>query len=49
MGEMADMMLTGVLCHRCGCYLEKSLGDFPQLCEDCKKDEDPPQDTKGDE
>lgn len=35
MGEIAEMMLEGVLCHVCGCYLEETLGDFPQECSGC--------------
>lgn len=37
MGEVADMILDGKLCQICGVYLEKSMGDFPQSCPDCKK------------
>lgn len=44
MGEIADAMLNGEMCHQCGVWLEefletgKPLG-YPALCEDCKKEE----------
>ena len=36
MGDIADMILEGILCQCCGLYLEDSDGPFPQYCEDCK-------------
>lgn len=41
MGDIANMMLEGILCQDCGMYLddnENRLG-YPQSCEDCKEDE----------
>ena len=42
MGEIADMMINGVLCSQCGCALykdvmEQDLG-FPVMCADCYAD-----------
>ena len=34
MGEIADMMLEGILCEMCGVYLGRGDG-FPKLCRDC--------------
>jgi hypothetical protein len=38
MGDIADMMLDGTLCERCGVYIEaKDDGAcVPRLCEDCQ-------------
>lgn len=38
MGDIAEMMLDGTLCQCCGGYLGAD-GDYPQSCNDCKKDE----------
>jgi hypothetical protein len=40
-GEIAEMMLDGTLCQQCGCALEDSLGDFPQTCSACSRDDTP--------
>lgn len=42
MGDIADMMLDGTLCEGCGVALENSLGDFPQRCDDCKRNNPEP-------
>jgi hypothetical protein len=39
MGDVADMMLDGTLCEGCGVYLEHSLGEFPQRCGSCQRDD----------
>lgn len=40
MGEIADMVLDGVLCQVCGCYMEDEDGDgFPVTCDACKTEE----------
>jgi len=42
MGEIADMMLDGTLCSRCGAWaVEKGdvIPGHPQLCSDCKETE----------
>lgn len=38
MGEIADMMLEGVLCEGCGVYLGEG-GGYAQRCASCKRDE----------
>jgi len=35
MGEIADMLLRGVLCERCGVFLGDEVG-YPCYCEDCR-------------
>lgn len=37
MGEIADMMLEGILCQCCGTYLGEGDG-FPLHCAGCKPD-----------
>ena len=42
MGEIAQMMLEGVLCERCGVALldeGEEVPGFPCLCEDCKEED----------
>lgn len=38
MGEIADMMLDGTLCERCGEYLGGGGMGFPTLCAACRRD-----------
>lgn len=38
MGEISDMMLSGVLCCQCGSCLDEDIQenlDFPVMCVDC--------------
>lgn len=35
MGEVADMMLEGILCEGCGVYLGDEIG-YPRRCKDCE-------------
>ena len=37
MGDIAEMMLEGTLCERCGEYLGDATG-FPRLCKGCEKE-----------
>jgi hypothetical protein len=50
MGEIADMMLEGTLCERCGAFVEDNYDDmdeegviqppgFPRRCDACKSRE----------
>ena len=39
MGEIAEMMLEGILCQQCGVYLGEGDG-FPQLCPSCQSEND---------
>lgn len=36
MGEMADMMINGLLCHICGVYLDGEEPGYPRYCSGCK-------------
>ena len=40
MGEVADLMLLGVLCIRCGSFVTDAPPGHPQFCEDCKHDDE---------
>ena len=41
MGEIADMMLEGVLCELCGEYIDDDMeAGFPRLCAGCKLSEE---------
>jgi hypothetical protein len=35
MGDIADMMLEGDLCHGCGVYLPGDSDGLPRYCRDC--------------
>lgn len=37
MGEIADMILEGILCQLCGVYIDDENQEFPRYCEDCEK------------
>jgi hypothetical protein len=39
MGNIAEMMLMGILCERCGVYMDDDIPGYPRLCDDCKGDE----------
>jgi hypothetical protein len=39
MGDIADMMISGVLCQVCGVYLGEEQG-YPITYDGCKKDEE---------
>lgn len=39
MGEIAEMMLDGTLCERCGSINNATTPGFPRLCEDCEDDD----------
>lgn len=36
MGEIAEMVLDGILCERCGSFIDGDSPGFPRLCSDCK-------------
>jgi len=38
MGEVADMMLEGILCAGCGDYMDGEADGFPVYCYSCRKD-----------
>ena len=35
MGEVTELVLDGVLCHRCGSFVSEIVVGHPRLCEDC--------------
>lgn len=39
MGENADDIVDGLVCHWCGCYFEQEHG-HPVLCEKCFKEQE---------
>ena len=39
MSEIAEMMLDGTLCERCGGIIDGTTPGFPRLCEDCEDDD----------
>jgi len=39
MGDIADMMLDGTLCERCGEYLGEAEG-YPRYCPSCQEEID---------
>ena len=46
MGEIAELMLEGYLCHQCGVFLSEEPTGYPTLCESCQEDEDSIEDNK---
>lgn len=41
MGEIADMIIDGTLCERCGLYIDDNEPPgYPRLCEDCQQEDD---------
>ena len=39
MGDVADMHLSGFLCHTCGTVLDGEETGHPRWCEECGRDE----------
>lgn len=38
MGEIAEMMVDGTLCQRCGVFLDGDSPGYPRYCQDCAED-----------
>jgi hypothetical protein len=38
MGDIAEMMLEGLLCERCGEMIDGEKTGYPRKCEDCKNE-----------
>lgn len=36
MGEIADLVIEGVLCQVCGSFIDEEFGGHPRTCSDCK-------------
>lgn len=39
MGEIAEMILEGILCEQCGMFIDGEEVGFPRLCDFCRSDE----------
>lgn len=37
MGDVAEMVIDGVLCQACGCFIGDAVG-FPRSCDDCEEE-----------
>jgi len=35
MGEIAEMILEGLLCENCGMFIDEDAPGHPRVCEDC--------------
>lgn len=35
MGDIADMVIEGILCESCGVYIEGDAPGYPRSCSDC--------------
>lgn len=52
MGEIADMMIEGILCQRCGVLMEDMTKPgaqppgYPRDCPDCARDDEEPKDAR---
>lgn len=40
MGEITEMVLEGILCEICGCYIDDEPVGYPRHCEDCIDEEE---------
>lgn len=38
MGEIADMVLVGVICESCCGFIDGQVVGYPRQCEDCKEE-----------
>jgi hypothetical protein len=46
MGEIAEMVLDGTICERCGVWLHNGEGNgFPGICKYCQAKNEPTEDT----
>lgn len=36
MGEIADMVINGLLCQECGSYVDFEEPGYPRSCDDCE-------------
>lgn len=40
MGEVADLVIDGILCQLCGTLVDGSATGYPRSCEDCEEPEE---------
>ncbi len=38
MGEVAEMVLEGMLCEVCGSYIDGEESGYPRTCDDCENE-----------
>jgi hypothetical protein len=38
MGDITELILEGVLCDVCGCYIDDDTNGYPRTCEDCEEE-----------
>jgi len=36
MGDVVDLVLDGILCEACGCFIDGNASGHPRNCADCK-------------
>ena len=39
MGDIAEMTLNGILCERCGTYIDGEETGYPRKCDDCQEED----------
>lgn len=37
MGDAAEMHLNGMLCERCGVFMDGEEPGYPRMCDDCEE------------
>lgn len=37
MGDIAEMIMSGILCETCGSFIDSDAPMHPRSCEDCKE------------
>ena len=37
MGDIAEMILDGILCEQCGVFIDFEITGYPRLCNDCEE------------
>lgn len=38
MGAITEMILEGILCEKCGIFIDENSGGYPRKCDDCKRE-----------
>jgi hypothetical protein len=36
MGDVVDLILDGILCEACGCFIDGNASGYPRQCTDCR-------------
>jgi hypothetical protein len=37
MGEIAEMIIEGILCEQCGVLVDGNISGYPRKCDDCSE------------